>query len=343
MSVLLPSRYEGPGLVDLQVNGYAGFDFNARSECWTPAVFWQLREALGRRGVVAALPTLITDHPAHMLARARSYTAILEDAPELALTFPKLHIEGPFISPEDGPRGAHPRAHCCTPRELPEFIARLREASGDRLGILTLAPELPGALDLIASVAEQGICVALGHTQASPEVIGEAVAAGARMSTHLGNGSHQVLPRLANYVQAQLAEDTLFASFIADGHHIPWYTLKNFLRAKTLERSVLVSDAIAAADAGPGRYRLGDEEVVVSAELRVQKPGQQNLAGSALTLDRAVLHVAIHCDVPFSEAWAMASTRAAALVGLDSPPSVSVQISERGFTACHALSRVPLA
>lgn len=328
----LPDTYQGPGLVDLQVNGYAGFDFNAPPETWTIEDFYAVRAALHRRGVLVALPTFITDEAERLIARARRYAAFLEEDAALARTFPKLHIEGPFISPEEGPRGAHPQAHCRTPKALPDLLRRLREASGERIGILTLAPELPGALDLIAEAAAHGICAALGHTQARPETIWAAAEAGATLSTHLGNGSHLELPRLDNYVQAQLAEDRLIASFIADGHHLPFYTLKNFLRAKTPRRSVLVTDAIVAADVGPGRYTFGGAEVVVSPDLRVQKPGQRNLAGSALTLDRAVLNVALRCDVPFGEAYAMASTRPAELIGLSAPPDISVKISEEGFT-----------
>lgn len=328
----LPSCYEGPGLVDLQVNGYAGFDFNSRPERWSPDPFVTVQRALHRRGVAMALPTFITDDVERMVGRARAYARVIEEAPELASTFPRLHIEGPFISPQEGPRGAHPPAHCRTPRDLPDLVDRLRDASGDRIGILSLAPELPGALELIAGATEQGICIALAHTEASPELIREAVAAGAKMSTHLGNASHQVLPRLANYVQAQLADDRLFASFIADGHHIPWYTLKNFIRAKTVERCILVTDAVAAAELGAGRYTLGGEEVLVSPDLRVQKPGQPNLAGSALTLDRAVVNVALNCGVPFQEAWVMASTGPAALLGFPCPGRISVQVSRNGFT-----------
>lgn len=329
----IPSEYRGPGLVDLQLNGYAGFDFNSRPESWSAEDFLRVRAALRRRGVVVALPTLITDDAARLLTRAAAYARIVGESPELAATFPKLHVEGPFISPAEGPRGAHPLAHCLTPEAAPELVDRLREASGDRLGVLTLAPELPGALDLIASLAAEGVCVALGHTQAPPELVHAAVDAGARMSTHLGNGSHQLLPRHANYIQLQLAEDRLLASFIADGHHLPWYALQNFIRAKTPERSILVTDAIAAADAPPGRYWLGDEEVVVSADLRVQKPGQPNLAGSALTLDRAVVNTARHCGVPFEAAWEMASSRPAGLVGLGRPETVTVEIGPDGFSA----------
>jgi N-acetylglucosamine-6-phosphate deacetylase len=331
MPPTLPPMHRGPGLVDLQLNGYAGFDFNAPAEGWSAEQLHRVRAALRRRGVAVALPTLITDDTSRMLDRARRYAQLVQQSAELAATFPRLHVEGPFICAEEGPRGAHPLAHCRTPRQHPDFLRRLREASGDRVGIITLAPELPGALELIAEGAEAGICMAIGHTSAAPGQIAEAVEAGARMSTHLGNGSHQLLPRLANYVEAQLAEDRLFASFIADGHHLPWYTLQNFVRAKTPGRSVLVTDAVSPADAPPGVYRLGDEEIVASDDGRVQKPGQPNLAGSALTLDRAVINVALHCGVPFVEAWKMASTRPAALLGMPVPDEVAVRVAADGF------------
>jgi len=326
----LPENWRGPGLLDLQINGFAGFDFNGPSEQWTAEELERIRRGLARRGIMAALPTLITDDLQAMLARARAYRHSIERDPALAEAFPKLHVEGPFISSEDGPRGAHRKAYCRAPRDLPDFLARMREASGDRIGILTLAPELPGAVDLIAEAAAVRICVAIGHTAASVETIQVAIQAGARMSTHLGNGSHQTLPRLDNYVQAQLAEDRLAASFIADGHHIPFFTLKNFLRAKTPQRSILVSDAIAAADAGPGRYLLGGEEVMVTSDLRCSKPGQPNLAGSALTLDRAVVNVCAQCGIPFEQVWDMASTNPASLIRIPPPRTVSVAVGPDG-------------
>jgi N-acetylglucosamine-6-phosphate deacetylase len=327
----IPGTYTGPGLVDLQMNGYAGFDFNVAAGSWKVDDFHSVRRALHRRGVVAALPTFITDDISAMIARAERYAAFVEDDSRLEKIFPLLHIEGPFISPDDGPRGAHPEAYCRLPGDAPDFIRNLQEASGDRIGIFTVAPELEGALEVIEEATAAGICVSIAHTQATRERIEEAVEAGAKFSTHLGNGSHQMLPRLDNYVQAQLSEDRLLASFIADGHHVPLYTLKNFIRAKTPERSVLVTDAIVAAEVGPGRYSLGNEEVVVTDDLYVSKPGEPNLAGSALTLDRAVVNVAGYCDVRFEQAWTMASTRPAALVNLPRPPEVTVDIVDGEF------------
>ena len=319
-----------PGLVDLQLNGYAGFDFNGPAAAWTPEAMHQVRNSLRSRGVVQALPTVITDDAGRMLERARAYAACIKGDEELAAAFPGLHIEGPFISSEAGPRGAHPEKYCRTPALMPDLLQRLQDASEGRVLLFTLAPELEGALGFIDEWAGK-TCIALGHTAADSEILQAAVDAGARMATHLGNGSHQALPRHDNYIQHQLADDRLFASFIADGHHLPFPVLKNFLRAKTFEKSILVTDAISAAGVGPGRYPLGGEEVTVSDTLRCQIPGQPNLAGSALTLDRAVLNVSRYCGVSFGDAWAMASTRPAELVGLPYPEAVALEIHEDGF------------
>lgn len=333
MNGQLPHRFAGPALVDLQVNGYGGFDFNSDPATWMVADWRGVRDGLAERGVAVVLPTLITAPADRLVAAARRYREILEEDPELEATFPRLHLEGPFISPEDGPRGAHPRESCALPVEQPDLVSRLMEESGGRVGLVTLAPELPGALELIERLSEAGIVVAIGHTAASAECLDRAVRAGARLSTHLGNGSHQMLPRLDNYVQAQLADDRLAASFIADGHHLPWYTLKNFLRAKTAARSILVSDAVAAADAPPGRYTIGEAVVEATPSGRVQVPGQPNLAGSSLTLDRAVVNVATHCGFGFEEAWAMASTIPGAVLGLAPPSEIEVEVSNKGFSA----------
>lgn len=327
----LPDRHTGPALLDLQLNGYAGFDFNSDPDRWSVADLERVGARLRHRAVGAALPTLITAPAERLVAAASRYAELLRDQPLLAEVFPRLHIEGPFISPEDGPRGAHPLQHCSSPRRLPHLLARLRDASGDRIGILTLAPELPGALRLIEEAIEAGICVALGHTAAPAARIDEAVAAGASLSTHLGNGSHLVLPRLDNYVQRQLADDRLMASFIADGHHVPWGTLQSFLRAKTLERSILVTDAIAAADAAPGIHTLGALRVEAGKDGVARVPGQPNLAGSALTLDRAVINVTRHCGVPFADAWLLASRNPARLLGVAPLSDVTVQVDEQGM------------
>lgn len=330
----IPKQFTGPGLLDLQINGYAGFDFNGPASSWTAAQLHEIREALARRGVCGALITLMTDAPESMLARAKRFAELIEADAQLAAMFPTLHIEGPFLSPDDGPRGAHPLQHCICPADAPDLVERMRDASGGRVAIVTVAPELPGAIELIERISAKGICVAIGHTQANDETLSAAVEAGAKLSTHLGNGSHQMLPRLDNYIQAQLADDRLAASFIADGHHMPPTTLKNFIRAKTPSRAVLITDAIAAAEMPPGRYHLVGREVDVAADGRCAVAGEANLAGSTLTLDRAVLNVARHCDVSFAEAWAMASTRPAELIGMAPAQEVTVEVNEDSFALC---------
>jgi len=245
--------------------------------------------------------------------------------------FPGLHIEGPFIASEKGPRGAHPKKYCRAPEEIPGFLSDIQKESGSRISIITLAPELKGAVDLIREAVVRGICAGIGHTGASPAQIETAIQAGAKLSTHLGNESHQFLPKHENYIQYQLGQDALVASFIADGHHMPFYTLKNFIKAKGPERSILVTDAIAAAELGAGSYKLGHEEVVVREDLHVSKPGEQNLAGSALTLDRAIINTVIHCGVPFEETWKMASKHPASLIGLPNLPQITVEINNNVF------------
>jgi N-acetylglucosamine-6-phosphate deacetylase len=330
-AALLPSTWRGPGLVDLQVNGYGGFDFNGPAQTWTAEILREIQKKLHQRGVVAALPTLITDDESRMVARARRYAQLLAEAPALEGLYPGLHIEGPFICRDTGPRGAHPEAFCKDPDELPDFVERIWEASGGRIAVMTLAPELPGAIVLVERLANLGVCVALGHTSASAPIIRDAVNAGARMSTHLGNGSHSQLPRLDNYIQNQLAEARLAASFIADGHHIPFATLQNFIRAKTPDRSVLVTDAVAPADAGPGTYSLGEATITADKSLRVTTPGHTGLAGSALTLDLAIINVCRFCGISFEKAWTMASVNAAALIGLSTPAQIEVDIQEQRF------------
>lgn len=325
----------GPGLVDIQVNGYAGFDFNDPVEALSIDGLRRTCRAMRRRGVVAVLATLGTDAISRITGRLARLVRLRRQDEAVACLIAGFHVEGPMISSEEGPRGAHAAEHTMTPAEAPNFLREIQEASEGMLRLLTLAPELPGALALIAEATAAGVTVALGHHAAGAEILDEAVRAGAKMCTHLGNGSHAMLPRLDNYLQRQLADDRLAAGFIADGHHVPFPTLKNFLRAKQPGRSVLVTDAIAAADMPPGTYGSGRRARKVDPDGAVRLAGTPYLAGSALTLDRGVLNVARHCDVSFETAWAMASTQPAELVGLAPPERVEVDIDEEGFSLRH--------
>lgn len=299
-------EHAGPAFVDLQVNGFAGVDYNAAgvSSEQVAASF----DAMERSGVGLCLPTIITSTTEHFAACARTILATRH--PIVA----GLHMEGPWISPQDGFRGAHPLA-CVTGASLDDFRRRQDAAEG-RIRLLTLAPEVPGALDVIEAVVATGVRVAIGHSNASTGQLADAVRAGATLSTHLGNGCPAVLPRHPNVIWDQLAEDALTASIIVDGHHLPPSTVRVMVRAKTPARCVLVTDAMMAAGAAPGRYRLGDLEVVADPSGRVAVPGSATLAGSSLTMPAAVGHVCRWASLDVGVAWAMASTQAAAYIGV---------------------------
>jgi N-acetylglucosamine-6-phosphate deacetylase len=293
-----------PGFCDLQVNGFAGVDFNR------PGLSGDALEtaaaALRRTGVTRFLPTLITA-PFEAFAACARALARWNSSAMLG-----IHAEGPYLSPTDA-RGAHPAAHL-RPASLDDFRRRQDAAEG-RIALVTLAPEVPGAIALTEHLVSSGVRVAIGHSAASPEQIREGVRAGATLSTHLGNGCAGGLPRHPNLLWEQLAADDLSACFIADGHHLPAATLKSMVRAKTPARSILVTDATAAAAAPPGRYGLGELEVERGADGRVTLPREGKLAGSSLTLDDAVGRTARDTGLSIEEVLAMASTRPAAAVG----------------------------
>jgi N-acetylglucosamine-6-phosphate deacetylase len=265
--------------------------------------------ALEKTGVTRFLPTLITSSAE---AFARSARAVLAARhPAIA----GIHMEGPYISPEDGFRGAHARP-LVRDADVDDFRRR-QDAADGRIRLVTLAPESAGALRLVEHLVASGVRVAIGHTAATGAQIADAVRAGATLSTHLGNGCAQVLPRHPNVIWEQLGEDRLLASFIVDGHHLPPATVKSMIRAKTAARTILVTDATAAAGMPPGRYTLGGQEVELSAEGRVAAPGASNLAGSALRLDAAIGNAVRFTGLPLEEAVTMATTRPAAYIGIE--------------------------
>ncbi len=223
-----------------------------------------------------------------------------------------FHIEGPSISPEDGPRGAHP-AQWVRPPDLDEF-RRWQAAAEDNVRLVTLSPEWPEATRYIDRLTSEGVAVSIGHTKATREQIQDAVSAGATLSTHLGNGAHATLPRHPNYIWEQLADDRLAASFIVDGFHLPESFLRVALRAKGMERSILVTDAVAPAMSKPGPYRLGEVDIELREDGRVTMRGAERLAGSGLRMDHAISNVMRIAGVSLAEAVTMA-TRNPARVG----------------------------
>jgi N-acetylglucosamine-6-phosphate deacetylase len=304
---------ECSGFVDLQVNGFGGMDFNAAD--LTGEQVRRAVAALRATGVTRLLPTLITS-PVERFARCAR--AVLEvDDPAIA----GIHMEGPYISPADGARGAHLAAY--TRAASIDDFARRQEAARGRIVLVTMAPEVPGALQLIEHLASTGVRAAIGHTQASPDVIRDAILAGATMSTHLGNGCAPVLPRHPNVIWEQLAADELRASVIVDGHHLPPATVKSIVRAKSPERVILITDATAAAGGGPGAYRLGDADVDVTSDRRVVLRGTASLAGSTLTIPEAIARTVAFTGLPLRQVLAMASTQPAEYLGIEAAGTVT--------------------
>ncbi len=307
--LLTPAAGDGifiaPGFVDLQVNGFAGADFNAPA---TPHE--DIQRALTRlfsTGVTRFFPTVITGEPGAMLASLRNLAAardLLAEGPAME----GFHIEGPHISPEDGPRGAHPREWVRAP-DFAEFL-RWQEAAEGHVRLVTLAPEWPGALRYIEQITELGVVAAIGHTRASPEQIRDAVAAGATLSTHLGNGAGSAT-RTDDFIEYQLSESRLAASFIVDYHHLPDEFLRRAIEAKGVDRSILVTDAVAPALCPPGPYMLGSVAVELRDDDRVTLRGGERLAGSSLRMDRAIGNVMDRAGVSLARAITMATTNPA--------------------------------
>jgi N-acetylglucosamine-6-phosphate deacetylase len=239
-----------------------------------------------------------------MLECLRNLAAARESVPD-GHAIDGFHIEGPHISPEDGPRGAHPR-QWVRPPDLDEFN-RWQDAAGGRVRIVTLSPEWPDATRYIERITREGVVAAIGHTQAAATQIAGAVAAGATLSTHLGNGAHQLLRRHPNYIWEQLAEDRLMADFIVDGIHLDGAFIKSAIRAKTVGRSILVTDASAPAGATPGRYYLADQPVDLTEDGRVVLAGTDRLAGSALHMHRGVENLMRLAGLSLADAIRMAT------------------------------------
>src|SRR5579863_557834 len=308
--------YLSPGWIDLQVNGFAGVDYNQPRTSQEEIA--RSLSVLFSTGVTRFYPTVITGSPELMegalrnLARARESLADGE-------AMEGFHVEGPFISAEDGPRGAHPRRWVRQP-DFDEY-RRWQDAAGGHVRIVTLAPEWPEAPAFIERVAAEGVVVSIGHTQAEKAQIADAVSAGATLSTHLGNGAHAVLRRHPNYIWHQLAEDRLMADFIVDGIHLDGSYLTVAIRAKGIERSILITDAVAPACCQPGRYRIGEVELELLPEGRVVLTTEDKLAGSALRMDRGIENLMRLAGLSLSDAVRMSTTnpaRAAAISGRQS-------------------------
>jgi N-acetylglucosamine-6-phosphate deacetylase len=302
-----------PGFVDLQINGYKGSDMNGMP-LQTGEVDTFVH-SLWEQGVTASYPTVITGGAESIQEAVAVIASACDASPVVEASIAGIHLEGPFISPEDGARGAHALEHVRQPDW--ELFSRWQEASGGRIKLITLSPEWPESAAFIERCTQSGVIVSIGHTSATPEQIRAAVEAGAQLSTHFGNGAHLMLPRHPNYLWEQLAQDRLWCTVIADGFHLPLQVLQVVQRVKR-ERMLLVSDAVALAGMEPGAYTTPvGGEVVLTPEGRLHLAHNDKLlAGSALMLKDSIEHM-LRCGLAeLPEAWDMASIRPATLMGL---------------------------
>jgi N-acetylglucosamine-6-phosphate deacetylase len=308
-----------PGFFDIQVNGYAGIDYSgvalagqgheAAAESMTALV-----RAIARSGTTRHLATIITNGAERIIANCAAVAAGVRKSPLLAAAIMGIHIEGPFISSLDGPRGAHELHHVRDP-DWSEFL-RWQDAAEGLIRVVTLAPERNGALDFIERLTAAGVVAAIGHTDATPQQIRDAVSAGARLSTHLGNGSHAVLPRLKNYIWEQLGSDDLWASIITDGFHLPPSVIRTMVRAKGLDRLVLISDAAFLAGASPGVHRWGETVVEVHGDGHLGVAGTEFLAGAGHLLDHDIACLCAATGVPVAQAVGLCVDNPVRLLGL---------------------------
>ena len=308
----LEAGWAAPALFDLQINGCDGRSFNS-PELTTDAVR-HVVQVCRNHGIAGLCPTLITHTAEALLHGFAVVRRACETDPVVARAVPCLHLEGPYISPEDGPRGAHPRRHV-RPPDWDEF-SRFQEASGGRIRLVTLAPEHDGALAFIEQLTASGVVVALGHTAAAGPRLRDAVRAGARLSTHLGNGCSAMLPRHDNPIWEQLAADELWASVICDGWHLTPAVARCILRVKTPARTVLTCDASSLAGLPPGRYAEWGGEFEVLPGDKVVIPGTTYLAGSGVFTDACLGWATRNAGVSLRDAVDMASVRPRELLGL---------------------------
>jgi len=308
-----------PGLTDLQINGYKGVDFNNPE--LNPAQIESVSQELLQTGVSSYYPTLITASKERTSFLLSTFAEAIEEEGLASQMIGGIHVEGPFISKEDGPRGAHARPYCLDP-DL-SLLESWQEMARGMIRIITLAPELPGSVSFIKSCISMGIVVGIGHTAATTDQIRRAVDAGATLSTHLGNGCHATLPRHPNYIWDQLSHEELYASMIADGFHLPDSVLRVFISTKR-NKAILVSDGMPYTGLEPGLYDSpATGRVRLTPEGKLHQEGKpETMAGSASTLWEGVKEAS--SLVGFIQAWEMGSLHPNRLINPDAPDGLAV-------------------
>lgn len=316
---VLANIFIAPGFIDNQVNGYMGVDFS--SPGLNAEDIRKVTQSLWKVGVTTYLPTIVTS-PHERLVENFAVLAEATHDLDIALSTPGFHLEGPFISPENGYRGAHNRDWIKLP-DWQEFL-KINNAAENKIIQLTLAPELDGAMDFIQNCVAQGIVVGIGHHNASAEQIKQAADHGAAISVHLGNGCANFIQRHDNPLWSQLAEDRLMASIIVDGFHLQPEEVKTFFRAKGVDRLIITSDVTKLAGMPPGEYSWNEMKVVMTADGMIKYPAQDVLAGASLPITRGIFNIMKFTNCSLLEAIQMATINPTRLYGLNDRGEIKV-------------------
>ena len=300
-----------PGMFDIQVNGAVGCELS--SSRLTRSGVVKVLEKMLRDGVFRCCLTLTTNAPETMIHAARTIADALDERPEYRSIVWGIHLEGPFISTAEGAIGAHPRKYCVPYSE--EFIRSVQDASRGLVKLVTLSPEYPNAAEFVRFLKSQGIVVAIGHTNADGIQLDDAVSAGATLSTHLSNATRHLLPKWENYFFAQLADDRLCASLIVDGFHISPQLARAIVRAKGLDRLILISDQSPLAGFPPGKYSMELCDFEIQPNGKVTLAGDPNLlACASFPVSCGVVNVATIENLPLSKVYPLVTTNPARLL-----------------------------
>ena len=306
-----PKLYVAPGLIDIQINGYMGVDFSGPD--LTVAGVKKATRALWKAGVTSYFPTIITSD-IELIKKNYAILAKAKEDMEIGASIPGFHLEGPYISPIKGFRGAHLEKYIKNPNW--EEFQQIQHAANNDIKLITLAPELDGAIPFIEKCVANGVIVSLGHHNGTAEDVLEAVEAGAKMATHLGNGCANEINRHHNPIWPQLSNDAISASIIADGFHLTKEEVRSFFKAKGVARTILVSDALDLAGLPPGEYTRGERTLLLTPNV-VKLPKEDVLAGAASPISKCVGVVMDFTQCSLSEAIRMASTNPAEMFSLE--------------------------
>lgn len=305
MNSTMPSDSPELGYVDLQVNGYGGVDFNG--DDLSAESLHRACQRLDKDGVSSILATIITADIDSMSRRLSKLVALRSEDECVARMIAGIHIEGPFINEQPGYVGAHPAA-AVRPADAAS-MERLLDAADGLTRIVTLAPERDPEFQVTRLLAQRGVCVSAGHCDPSLDQLDAAIDAGLSMFTHLGNGCPLSMHRHDNVIQRILSRSSkLRIGLIADGVHVPWPALGNYIRCAGLDHCFIVTDAISAAGLGPGRYQLGQREVIVDSDGATWSADRSHLVGSSGTMPQVVTNLRLHLGLSPDEVTRLTAT-----------------------------------